>query len=185
METPAESEKILETQEMPKAPIDNPLVGPEKKQLDKAIAQIIEDDLSTEQKTQQIAQIIQVSQEFFSGPLPHPQIMEGYQKILPSAPERIFTMAEKQLQHRIEMENGMLAQNERNIANSKILNILSQAFAFILVASLIAAGFLLTCQDYQEVGKTIFRFTIVGVAGVFITGKLLQKRNDSEDKKSE
>jgi len=94
-------------------------------------------------------------------------------------------MTERQLQHRMEAENEMLAQNRAHIANSKKANTLSQILAFILVASLIVTGLLLTLHGYQEVGKTIFRFTIIGVAGVFITGKIFRKKSDSDEKKNE
>ena len=40
----------------------------------------------------------------FSGPLPPPGVLEGYERVLPGSAERIFTMAEKQLEHRLHLE---------------------------------------------------------------------------------
>lgn len=42
--------------------------------------------------------------EHFSGPIPHPKHVEGYEKIEPGAANRIISMAEKQQDHHIEME---------------------------------------------------------------------------------
>ena len=39
-----------------------------------------------------------------SGPLPSPRIMKGYSELDPSLPNRIGTMAEKQLDHEIDMD---------------------------------------------------------------------------------
>ena len=180
MGIPAESEKVLAHKESPKMQIDDPNIEQEKVQLNEAIAQIIDNDLPTEKKTQQISQIIRVSQESFSGPIPHPKIVEGYKNLIPNAPERILTMAEKEQQHRIEVENEMLSQNKTNIRNSKNANLISQIFAFILILILIGAGTTLTLLGHHAVGITIFGTTILGIAGVFVTGKLSQRSPDNK-----
>ena len=38
-----------------------------------------------------------IKQESFSGPLPHPQYYEGYEKVLPGSANRILTMTESQV----------------------------------------------------------------------------------------
>ena len=40
----------------------------------------------------------------YSGPLPPPEDFGAYKAVLSDAPERILAMAEKQIQHRISME---------------------------------------------------------------------------------
>ena len=42
----------------------------------------------------------------FSGPLPPPQILGQYEDELPGAAERLFRMAEKQQDHRINMDES-------------------------------------------------------------------------------
>ncbi|MFH1564357.1 MAG: DUF2335 domain-containing protein [bacterium] len=46
----------------------------------------------------------QITTMEFSGPLPPPSILEKYNQIIPNAAERILVMAEKQSQHRRELE---------------------------------------------------------------------------------
>jgi len=179
MEELVESEKIVADKELQKMQPENLAMELEKTQLNEAIAEIIEKDLSTEQKTQQIFQMIQISQESFSGPIPHPKILQGYQDLLPSAPERILSMAEKEQQHRIDVEKEMLIQNRENISNSTVANKRSSIMAFILVMLLIIVGTVLTILGHPSIGKTIFSITIIGVASIFIVGKLTQKKSDS------
>lgn len=52
--------------------------------------------------------------EMYSGPLPHPELLKRYQEIVPDAPERILKMAEKQNEHRIEIEKKVIGGNVWN-----------------------------------------------------------------------
>ena len=40
----------------------------------------------------------------FTGPIPPPEILHQYREVLPDAPERILSMAEKQQNHRMDLE---------------------------------------------------------------------------------
>lgn len=52
-----------------------------------------------------------VHHEYFEGPLPHPQILEKYEKIFPGATERLISMAEQQSKHRQELEKSVIYSN--------------------------------------------------------------------------
>ena len=92
--------------------------------------------MSNEQKVEKVghlvARMIAVSQESFSGPMPHPDILRGYKELIPDAPERILQMAEQEQKHRIDVEKQMLEQNNKNIVESAKANKRSQIIAFIL-----------------------------------------------------
>lgn len=49
----------------------------------------------------------------FSGPIPHPSILDGYGKINSSFPERIVKMAEEEQKHRHTINNGVLRLEQR------------------------------------------------------------------------
>jgi uncharacterized membrane protein len=52
----------------------------------------------------------------YSGPLPHPEILDGYEKVLSGSADRILKMAEKQLDHRISNENKLVdAENQSRL----------------------------------------------------------------------
>ena len=71
--------------------------------------------------------------ELYTGPIPHPSIMEKYEKILPGSADRILIMAEKQASHRQEMEKIMFKSQSRD----SICGIL---FAFIISLTTLASG---------------------------------------------
>lgn len=137
--------------------------------------------LSNEQKVEQVgnlvAGMIAVSQESFSGPMPHPDILREYKDLISDAPERILQMAEQEQQHRMAVERAMLEQNAKNIAEAAKANMRSQMFAFMLTLFLIVAGVTLTVLGFVAVGLTIFGTTIIGVVTVFITGKFAKQPN--------
>ena len=155
----------------------------EARKLEEVIEPVINStDLSAQQKAQQIVQIMKVTQESFSGPLPHPEILKGYQQLIPDAPERILRMAEKEQSHRQSAENEMLAQNRRNIEGSISANRRSQILAACAIFALLIAGVFLTRAGYATVGGIIFSTTIIGMASIFITGKLTQRSNTDADR---
>jgi len=49
--------------------------------------------------------------EISSGPIPSPQILQQYNSIVPDAAERIIRMAEKQSDHRIDLEGKVVSSN--------------------------------------------------------------------------
>lgn len=61
----------------------------------------------------------------FSGPIPPPSIIEGYERVLPGSADRIITMAEKQSEHRQKMEEKMISAESRD-------SLLGVIFAFLL-----------------------------------------------------
>lgn len=54
-----------------------------------------------------------IQQESFSGPLPHPQILQGYDDVQIGFAERIVAMAEKEQAHRFECDKGVLGSTRR------------------------------------------------------------------------
>jgi len=81
-------------------------------------------------------QNIVVSHEAFQGPLPHPNILRGYQEILPDAADRIFKLTEKEFEHRHRMEDkaltGAIDRDKRGQHYGLAAAIITVFFAFIL-----------------------------------------------------
>jgi uncharacterized membrane protein len=156
--------------------------------LEEAIGPVISSSqLSNEQKVEKVghlvARMIAISQESFSGPMPHPDILKGYKLLIPDAPDRILHMAEEEQKHRIEVENKLLEQNNKNITESAKANLRSQIIACILAIVLVVSGVTLTILGHSVVGGTIFSTTIIGVIAVFITGK--SGRNVKKEEKQD
>lgn len=87
-----------------------------------------------------------------SGPLPHPEILAGMEKVLPGAANRVVTMAEQAQVKSLEMEAAnidSIAFTRRMVAVSGLLGV---ALSFLVVAGLGAAFFFLTFRGYQVQG---------------------------------
>ncbi|RKZ31871.1 hypothetical protein DRQ36_00575 [bacterium] len=112
----------------------------------------------------------------YSGPIPHPDILAHYDEIYQGAAKIIIDRAEKQLDHRVDMEKSVV---KSNILNEK-LGIIS-AFLIALAFGYIAYRCAIAGHDWPAsiIGKT----DVVGLVATFINGggrnikELSQKRN--------
>lgn len=95
----------------------------------------------------------------WQGPIPPPNVMEAYHRFLPSAPDRILTMAEKHADHNMKMER------------------IGQVCGFILALIIIVGAIWLMAH-----GQTIGGLTgLVGTVGTFIW--LQKRRNPPQQQK--
>lgn len=83
------------------------------------------------------------STESHIGPIPHPQILEGYDRLIPGAAEKIMQQAEQQARHRQNLEK-LLA--EEGVKQEKR----GQWFGFILGALSMGAGTFLTYRGMMQ-----------------------------------
>lgn len=96
--------------------IDNEVPKNVKKLEEALIPVITNDDMSAAQKVQQIVEIVRYT-EMYSGPIPPPKYLKGYQDVIADAPERILGMAENIQAAQIEGQREIIKQNGMNIAN--------------------------------------------------------------------
>lgn len=70
----------------------------------------------TELKSEEVKQVVhQAIEEFaFRGPIPPPNILSGYEKLLPGAADRILSMAENQTRHRHSIEKKIVETEARD-----------------------------------------------------------------------
>ena len=120
---------------------------------------IIESDELKPRKKISIREVIQS----FSGPLPHPSVLSGYDKVCPGAADRIIQMTEKQIAHRHEMENYFLKAHSRN-------SWLGIIFAFILGIVIILGGIVCVLNDKQISGIIFGGTGLAAVIFSFING---------------
>ena len=57
----------------------------------------------------------------FQGPIPPPQLLEQYSKVIPNGAERIMAMAESQLQHRQSLESAVVLANVKGHASANLI----------------------------------------------------------------
>lgn len=121
----------------------------------------------------------EIVQARFSGPLPHPSILKGYDEVCPGAADRIIKMAEDQLHHRQSMEKNFLRSNSRN-------SIFGIVFAFILGVVIAIGGIYCVIIDKQVSGLIFGGAGLSTVILAFIRGTRMSigapnKNSDVED----
>lgn len=87
-----------------------------------------------------------------SGPLPHPEILAGMERVLPGTADRIVKMAEQAQTKSLEMEAvniGSIAFARRAIALGSLVG---TSLSFLVVAGLGAGFFFLTYRGYEIQG---------------------------------
>ena len=100
-------------------------------------------------------------QQHYSGPLPQPEALAQYDKIVPGAAERIIKMAEKEMEHRHGIESSMT----RNVIRTTVLGII---FAFLSVLILSGSVLYALYRGFDTVAASIAVGSIAAVAGVFM-----------------
>lgn len=98
---------------------------------------------------------------FFSGPLPPPEVLKGYDDACPGAAERILAMAEKQADHRRSMESRNQTQGGRR-------EWLGMVLGFVVAMNAIGGGVYLIRHGSQVEGLTSIIVALGGLVGVFI-----------------
>jgi uncharacterized membrane protein len=105
----------------------------------------------------------------FSGPLPPPEILVKYNDAIPGGAERILVMAEKQSQHRQNIEKAVIE------ANCKAQRI-GPIFGFIVCMTAILGGIYLIRLGKSTEGLVAIISAVGSLATVFVFGKHKQKK---------
>lgn len=112
-----------------------------------------------------------------SGPLPHPAMLEAYDKILPGAADRIIAMAENNNTYIMEMDRQTLEGQfmERRIG---------QFFGFFLGFLGLAGSFWLASIGHDWAASILGGTTLLSLVSTFVLGRVLpgSKGKDGEGK---
>ncbi|GJG36963.1 DUF2335 domain-containing protein [Prevotella lacticifex] len=114
-----------------------------------------------------------VERKTFSGPLPAPEDFKAYQDVMADAPERILTMAEKQMAHRFECEKKII---DSRIRESRI----GQIMAFIIAIFSIGIVCFLGYKGHDWLAGSITAI-IVGLASIFLFKKSKEEEKDDAE----
>ena len=112
--------------------------------------------------------------EVFRGPLPHPEILVGYEQASPGSAERIISMAEKQADHRRAMESKLLDADIKNEHRGQIM-------AFSLATLISGGGIYLLAIGQDLSGLVALIAPLAGLAGMFIAARRQPKEKSKAD----
>ena len=129
-------------------------------------------------ESNQSVEITSVSRRItWRAPIPQPDAMERYDRLLPGAAERILRRWEKQSDHRMYVEKTRVESDSRRSDVGLI-------FAFILSLLIISLGAYAVIWGNPWVGVAVIGINIAGLAGVFVYGTN-SRRRERERKASE
>lgn len=123
------------------------------------------------QNTESKKKVVHVAASAFAGPLPPPNILEQYNKVIPSAAERIFQMAEKEGEHRRYIEKK-LVDSQANQVNR------GATFGFMLGVLALLGGFVLAYFDKSLVGIAAILGGLGAIITAFIAGSKKNKKKE-------
>lgn len=113
-------------------------------------------------------------QQSYSGPLPPAREFKGYKEVMPDAPERILTMAEKNQEHRIELTN-------KSEKHDYIKTLLGQIFAFVLSLSFGGGAIYLGIEGHDWLAGILGCTTVVSLATIFVLNRLPQFNKEQQE----
>jgi uncharacterized membrane protein len=123
------------------------------------------------QKKQQIIRSFVVTMhKTHIGPLPDPETLSEYSTIIPDGAERIMKMAEKQLDHRMSMENKV-------IGGQLMQSNIGQFLAFLIGIAALGASTYCIVKGHEWPGSLLGIGGLTGLVTAFIKGRSHQEKN--------
>lgn len=113
----------------------------------------------------------------FSGPLPPPEILNGYEQVLPGSADRIIRMAEGQASHRQAIERGE-QQSERRLSYAGV------AAALLIGLTGLGASTAMALAGHEASAVAIGGTTLVSLCGTFIYGARSRRKEQTETLRS-
>lgn len=129
--------------------------------------------LNPKQRKAIIQSIQAVRHEAFSGPIPHPELLQGYESVKPGFAERIVVMAEEQQKHRFDCEDKMV---KGTVSESKR----GQWMAFIIAILFLIGSIALGLLGHDWLGGVIGGGTLIALVTVFVTGRKPKREHTSQ-----
>lgn len=134
------------------------------------------DEAEFEQQVEKLGKVttelVQVV-EGFQGPLPPPSMLQHYQQIQPDLVERIISLTEREASHRHDMDRRQHNSLDKEVFRGQMVG------ATVALTSLAVAAFALWLGHATTAG-IIGGTTVVGLASVFVVGRLKGENNSSE-----
>jgi len=99
----------------------------------------------------------------YAGPLPPPEILEGYKAAYPDAPAIVFNELVQQGSHRRGIETTAINRQERRADRGQI-------FALGIVVLVLAVCVLAVLKHEAWIAGVLFGTTLLGIVGTFVYG---------------
>lgn len=114
--------------------------------------------------------------EMYQGPIPHPDTLRRYEEISPGFADRIIQMTEKQVEHRIELENKVI---DSKISDSRLGMVLGFILSLITIG--IGAYLIILGKDGFGFSLVIGNLASLVVAFIYATNSNRKEREEKEE----
>ncbi|MFN0049545.1 MAG: DUF2335 domain-containing protein [Cytophagales bacterium] len=127
----------------------------------------------SQKKKQIIRSFVITMHKTHVGPLPDPKTLSEYSLIIPNGAERIMQMAERQLDHRMKMENKV-------VGGQMLQSNIGQILAFLIgIAALLASTYCIV-TGHEWAGSILGIGGLTSLVTAFIKGRSQQERSLTE-----
>ena len=134
----------------------------------------------------EVRAVFQMMQRHHSGPLPPAEEFEKYENVCPGAADRILSMAEKSLEHRLSMDVRLLDENITEHREEEFFAKRGQNFSFILMLALITAVCILAYLKSDWVASALAAAPfLMAVSGLVHSFTNMKNRKVETDIKSD
>lgn len=120
----------------------------------------------------------------FSGPLPPPQIVAGYDHVIPDGANRIMEMAEREQEHTHDQESAHSTRLDRLVDLEHLLAVRGQAIGALLMIVLILAALVFAYLEKFPVALGTFLSAVAVQIGAWVLNRASrqQPQPTKEDK---
>lgn len=116
-------------------------------------------------------QEVSIAQSEYNGPVPSPEDLARYNEMIPNGAERFMVMAEKEQMHRHQSNRTIIEEDRKRSIREYRSRIIGQIFGFLSLVGLISlCAYAFSIGNAEEAQK-IATWSLIGVVGLFITGK--------------
>ena len=134
------------------------------------------EDLPSE-ASQSISTVTSTKFESYRGPLPQPDALGEYERILPGAADRILSMAESQSRHRQAMQKEAMELSRLEISSAFNRANRGLNLGALVALAIVGGGAFMAHLGYAEAGGGVIGGTIVGLAATFVYGAKTRDRD--------
>lgn len=103
----------------------------------------------------------------FKGPLPLPELLKGYDEIVPGSAKNIIGWVDNQRDHRQKMDHKVSFRKT-------FQTICGMIFGFFVAISGILGAIYLAMNNHEETAKVLGGFTLFAIVAIFVTGKIIK-----------
>ena len=130
------------------------------------------EELTEDQRRVLMGTMVAMEQKMYSGPLPPAEEIEAYERVCPGAADRIITMTEKSLEHRISNEKIIVNEETKQSGRGQILGFVLAVFFGII-------ALVLGLMEHEVLAGIIASGDIVSLAVIFVLNKVPELRRGS------